>query len=100
MRKLIQPLEELDSLPSPGTLQEALDSLDSFDFDYYSYDREILLNCFAQMFDRLGLKHQFSISDKKLERFLVSVAKKMRDVPFHNLTHVFNVTHYMYLLIK
>ena len=47
-------------------------------------------NCFISI--RFGLD--------ELRRFVLTVKKNYRDVPYHNWTHAFAVAHSMYLVIR
>lgn len=51
------------------------------------------------MFENLGFIEKFNIKKETLNYFLSEVCKHYNFVPFHNMTHVFNVTHVMYWII-
>ncbi len=42
----------------------------------------------------------FSIDHDSLVRFILTVRKNYRNVPYHNWTHAFTVAHSMYIVIK
>ncbi|KHJ46611.1 3'5'-cyclic nucleotide phosphodiesterase [Trichuris suis] len=52
------------------------------------------------MFVDLGLMNLFRIKRRKLSRFLLSLEKAYRDVPYHNWYHAFTVAHFCYLILK
>ena len=87
-------------LEPKGTLEEALSKMESKNMDYFKYDREILLNCFYKMFERLGFLSKFGIDGNSLTSFLLKICENYNYAPFHNVTHVFNVTHVCYTVIN
>ena len=52
------------------------------------------------MFERLGLISVFNIEQSSLQTFLLRVCDHYNYAPFHNITHVFNVTHCWYSIIN
>ena len=42
-----------------GTLDQALEEMETSNMDYLNYDREILLNCFYKMFERLDFLNKY-----------------------------------------
>ncbi|CDW57862.1 cGMP dependent 3',5' cyclic phosphodiesterase [Trichuris trichiura] len=52
------------------------------------------------MFVDLGLMNLFRIKRRKLSRFLLSLEKAYRDVPYHNWYHAFTVAHFCYLILR
>lgn len=69
------------------------------DMCYLKYNRGTLLSCWYRMFQFFELIEKFKINPIHLEHFLVEVSKKYKRVPFHNMTHAFNVTHTCFYLI-
>ncbi|XP_046854037.1 cGMP-dependent 3',5'-cyclic phosphodiesterase-like isoform X2 [Xenia sp. Carnegie-2017] len=55
--------------------------------------------CFC-MFQDLDLIRKWKISHETLVRFVLMVKKGYRDLPYHNWTHAFTVSHFCYLLLK
>lgn len=51
------------------------------------------------MFQFFELMEKFKIDPQNLQKFLVEVCRKYRRVPFHNMTHAFNVTHTCFYII-
>jgi len=68
--------------------------------DYLKYDREILLTCFYKMFENLDFLTKYNIEKSNLEAFLLRICEHYNYAPFHNLTHVFNVTHVFYSIVN
>ena len=83
-----------------GTLDEALSEMETTSMDYLKYDREILLNCFYKMFERLDFLNTYTIDGDSLKKFLLKICDSYNYAPFHNLTHVFNVTHVFYSIVN
>ncbi|XP_059616189.1 cGMP-dependent 3',5'-cyclic phosphodiesterase-like isoform X2 [Phlebotomus argentipes] len=71
-------------------------------FDYCPRDIERISSVYMsfQMFSDLGLVQKFKIPKDKLLRFLLLVQKGYRDMPYHNWTHAFSVTHFGFCLLK
>ena len=67
---------------------------------YFKYSRPILMNCFVRMFERLSLVSKFGIDMAKLKKFILEICRNYRRVPFHNMTHAFNVTHMLYMILS
>jgi len=74
--------------------------METTSMDYLKYDREILLNCLYKMFERLDLLLKFYIDETSLKAFLLRICESYNYAPFHNLTHIFNVTHMFYSIIN
>ncbi|GBO98426.1 cGMP-dependent 3',5'-cyclic phosphodiesterase [Eumeta japonica] len=53
-----------------------------------------------RMFTNIGFDQIFNIHPRKLVRFILHVKKGYRDVPYHNWTHAFSVTHSAFAFIK
>lgn len=51
------------------------------------------------MFEHFGFIEKFGISKVNLQKFLLEVCRKYRRVPFHNMTHAFNVSHACFFVI-
>jgi len=83
-----------------GTLEEALYQMETTFMDYLKYDREILLTCFYKMFENLDFLTKYNIEKSNLEAFLLRICEHYNYAPFHNLTHVFNVTHVFYSIVN
>ena len=106
-RKIIAPLE--DELEKPMSKQIQSDRLErqtqaftdmlEIDMPYFKYNRGTLLTCWYRMFQFFELIEKFQIKQQNLQKFLVEVCRKYRRVPFHNMTHAFNVTHTCFYII-
>uniref|UniRef100_A0A5S6Q3D5 Phosphodiesterase n=1 Tax=Trichuris muris TaxID=70415 RepID=A0A5S6Q3D5_TRIMR len=84
-------------IPRPAHLNPAFTSF------FYS-PREMALQdthmaCLS-MFVDLGFVNAFRIKRRKMSRFLLSVEKAYRDVPYHNWYHAFTVAHFCYLILR
>lgn len=51
------------------------------------------------MFLQLGLVKRFGIEKETLYRFLITVKRNYRDVPYHNWRHAFNVSQVMFAIL-
>eukprot|EP01127_Copromyxa_protea_P022708 TRINITY_DN8293_c0_g1_i1.p1 TRINITY_DN8293_c0_g1~~TRINITY_DN8293_c0_g1_i1.p1 ORF type:complete len:608 (+),score=62.28 TRINITY_DN8293_c0_g1_i1:114-1937(+) len=98
----------LNSNLNPNVISmEDMRTLETLDFDVLSLsnadsvrsDMYYPLVLLMHMFNNLGLSETFSIPQPILERFLMTVFFRYRDVPFHNFYHAFNVTHTMYYFL-
>ncbi|XP_028406740.1 cGMP-dependent 3',5'-cyclic phosphodiesterase-like isoform X2 [Dendronephthya gigantea] len=52
------------------------------------------------MFEDMDLIRKWKISYETLIRFILMIKKGYRDLPYHNWTHAFTVSHFCYLLYK
>ncbi|XP_014253887.1 dual 3',5'-cyclic-AMP and -GMP phosphodiesterase 11A-like [Cimex lectularius] len=89
-------VEALMELPVPAADELNLYSL-SFD-DFSLSDNEMLLAS-VSMFIELGLVKKFNIDRETLYRFLLTVKRNYRDVPYHNWKHAFNVAQVMFAIL-
>lgn len=53
----------------------------------------------VSMFLQLGLVKRFIIEKETLYRFLITVKRNYRDVPYHNWRHAFNVSQVMFAIL-
>lgn len=80
----------VDALPPPG--------LDEYVFDVFGIDDLGKASCSVLMFvDLFGLAR---FDRDSLIRFVLTVKKNYRRVPYHNWTHGFSVANTMYVLLK
>lgn len=72
-------------------------------FCFHSYSK-LLLSLRGQkkvvVFQELGFIEKYHIDKAKLARFILLVSKGYRDVPYHNWSHAFAVSHFSYLLLR
>lgn len=98
-KTLFMPVFNVNSLSA-----EEKQLLTTLDFDVLPFkdrgDEEHVYLLLMNMFHDLGLIETFKIPEANLYRFLVLVARRYRDVPFHNFFHAFNVTQTMYFFLK
>ncbi|KAG8249664.1 hypothetical protein J6590_015161 [Homalodisca vitripennis] len=74
-------------------------NLYSLSFDDFSLNEEEMLLAAVSMFLELGLVKRFSIDKETLYRFLITVKRNYRDVPYHNWRHAFNVAQVMFAIL-
>eukprot|EP01137_Pigoraptor_chileana_P036465 Opistho-2@32110 len=73
-------------------------SFDLSPFDLMEDQKPLLV---LRMFEELGAYDgKFRVDKETLCRFVLTVRKNYRRVPYHNWTHAFNVAHTMYLIIQ
>ncbi|XP_050525696.1 dual 3',5'-cyclic-AMP and -GMP phosphodiesterase 11A-like [Daktulosphaira vitifoliae] len=89
-------VERILSLPVP-----AADSMNlySLAFDDFSLNDDEMLMAAVSMFLELGLVKAFNIEKETLYRFLITVKRNYRDVPYHNWRHAFNVAQVMFAIM-
>uniref|UniRef100_A0A0K0CZ26 Phosphodiesterase n=1 Tax=Angiostrongylus cantonensis TaxID=6313 RepID=A0A0K0CZ26_ANGCA len=63
-------------------------------------DGEAYVSASMTMFNDLGFTARYSMNKRKLASFLLRVAKGYRDVPYHNWSHAFSVTHFCWLTLR
>eukprot|EP01006_Ploeotia_vitrea_P048804 TRINITY_DN67274_c5_g2_i1.p1 TRINITY_DN67274_c5_g2~~TRINITY_DN67274_c5_g2_i1.p1 ORF type:complete len:916 (+),score=76.39 TRINITY_DN67274_c5_g2_i1:94-2841(+) len=61
-----------------------------------SSKHEYLIPFCIKLFESLGFIEQYSVPIDVLYRFLICVKRKYRTVPYHSITHAFDVTHTLY----
>ncbi|XP_030020740.1 probable 3',5'-cyclic phosphodiesterase pde-5 isoform X2 [Manduca sexta] len=72
--------------------------LDNFYLDSFQLDEFKKCKCVITMFDDLFDMSKFNIST--MTRFILTVKKNYRTVPYHNFDHGWSVAHAMYVIIK
>ncbi|XP_015367889.1 PREDICTED: dual 3',5'-cyclic-AMP and -GMP phosphodiesterase 11A-like [Diuraphis noxia] len=89
-------VERILGMPVP-----AADSLNlySLAFDDFSLNDDEMLMAAVSMFLELGLVKTFNIEKETLYRFLITVKRNYRDVPYHNWRHAFNVAQVMFAIM-
>eukprot|EP01135_Chromosphaera_perkinsii_P011014 Nk52_evm48s2309 gene=Nk52_evmTU48s2309 len=73
--------------------------MNNFDFGPRAVEEYESLRLSYLMFDNIGAFKKFKINPDKLVRFVLTVKKNYRKVPYHNWKHAFAVGHAMYLLV-
>lgn len=71
----------------------------SYDMPYFRYSRGSLLACWYQMFSHFNLVEDLKINPLSLQNFLLDVSRMYQRVPFHNMTHAFNVSHVCFYIL-
>lgn len=74
-------------------------NLYSLTFDDFSLEPDEMVKGAAAMFLQLGLVKRFAIEKGTLYRFLITVKRNYRDVPYHNWRHAFNVSQVMFAIL-
>ncbi|KAK6635447.1 hypothetical protein RUM44_000698 [Polyplax serrata] len=74
-------------------------NLYSLNFDDFSLEPDEMVLGAVSMFLQLGLVKRFVIEKATLYRFLITVRKNYRDVPYHNWRHAFNVSQVMFAIL-
>lgn len=74
-------------------------NLYSLTFDDFSLEPDEMVRGAVAMFLQLGLVKRFVIEKETLYRFLITVKRNYRDVPYHNWRHAFNVSQVMFAIL-
>ncbi|KAK0419375.1 hypothetical protein QR680_014110 [Steinernema hermaphroditum] len=80
----------------------------SFHPDFCSFDffprsiggGDIYVEASLSMFKELGFIETYRLRRRTLARFLLMVQKGYRDVPYHNWSHAFAVSHFCFMLLR
>lgn len=80
--------------------ESAVEGIESDFMPYLLYDRKTLRDCIPVMLERLGLIERFKIDKDKLHHLVRDVSRHMKRVPYHNFTHVFNIVHMCFIIIR
>ncbi|XP_072880516.1 dual 3',5'-cyclic-AMP and -GMP phosphodiesterase 11A isoform X3 [Hemitrygon akajei] len=70
-----------------------------FSFNDFSLDSDGMITASLRMFKELGIVQKFKVDYEVLCRWLLTVRKNYRAVPYHNWRHAFNVAQCMFALI-
>ncbi|XP_066902713.1 dual 3',5'-cyclic-AMP and -GMP phosphodiesterase 11A [Halyomorpha halys] len=89
-------IEALLDLPVPACDEWNLYSLS---FEDFALNEDQMILASVSMFLELGLVKKFNIELETLYRFLMTVKKNYRDVPYHNWKHAFNVAQVMFAIL-
>mmetsp|Transcript_2306 Transcript_2306/g.3159 ORF Transcript_2306/g.3159 Transcript_2306/m.3159 type:complete len:1128 (-) Transcript_2306:365-3748(-) len=82
------------SIPIPSDLFQ-------WDFNVLKYtEKPVLCNLMGKLFETLLSLSEIGINYTFLSNFIVEVGDTYNDLPFHNLQHSANVTHFTFMLIK
>lgn len=69
--------------------------------DYFQPPKRArLIPLCVHLFDHLDFLIKFNVSRTKFFRFLLTVARKYRAVPYHNFVHAFDVTHTVFTYLS
>ncbi|XP_067915093.1 dual 3',5'-cyclic-AMP and -GMP phosphodiesterase 11A isoform X2 [Heterodontus francisci] len=81
-------------LPSVSEL-----GIGNFYFNDFSLDIDGMITASLRMFMELGMVQKFKVDYEVLCRWLLTVRKNYRTVPYHNWRHAFNVAQCMFVMI-
>ncbi|XP_069770242.1 dual 3',5'-cyclic-AMP and -GMP phosphodiesterase 11A-like isoform X2 [Narcine bancroftii] len=70
-----------------------------FFFNDFSLDNDGMITASLRMFMELGIVQKFKVDYEVLCRWLLTVRKNYRPVPYHNWRHAFNVAQCMFAMI-
>ncbi|XP_051871895.1 dual 3',5'-cyclic-AMP and -GMP phosphodiesterase 11A-like isoform X3 [Pristis pectinata] len=70
-----------------------------FSFNDFSLDSDGMITASLRMFMELGIVQKFKVDYEVLCRWLLTVRKNYRAVPYHNWRHAFNVAQCMFAMI-
>ncbi|XP_035266769.1 dual 3',5'-cyclic-AMP and -GMP phosphodiesterase 11A isoform X1 [Anguilla anguilla] len=73
--------------------------IDKLSFDDFSLDVDAMITAALRMFMELGMVQKFKIDYETLCRWLLTVRKNYRMVPYHNWRHAFNVCQCMFSML-
>jgi len=100
MRVSAEDIEKYVNSPFP-TKVEIDEKMDSFSFmPRISLAEHDTIKVVIAMFTDLDLVSRWKIKEHTLVRFVLTVRRGYRDVPYHNWTHAWTVAHFSYLLLK
>eukprot|EP00062_Callorhinchus_milii_P015136 gi/632965065/ref/XP_007898706.1/ PREDICTED: dual 3',5'-cyclic-AMP and -GMP phosphodiesterase 11A-like [Callorhinchus milii] len=71
----------------------------NFYFNDFSLDSDGMITASLRMFMELGMVQKFKVDYEVLCRWLLTVRKNYRNVPYHNWRHAFNVAQCMFVMI-
>uniref|UniRef100_A0A8D8WKA7 Phosphodiesterase n=2 Tax=Cacopsylla melanoneura TaxID=428564 RepID=A0A8D8WKA7_9HEMI len=91
-------LEVQELMEKPVPEAEVL-HLDSLGFNDFSLEPNEMILAAVRMFDELQLINEFNIKREVLYKFLVTIKRNYRQVPYHNWWHAFNVTQMMFSIL-
>ncbi|XP_063227530.1 dual 3',5'-cyclic-AMP and -GMP phosphodiesterase 11A-like [Bacillus rossius redtenbacheri] len=74
-------------------------NLYSLSFDDFSLADDDMVLAAVSMFLELGLVQRFAVDKETLYRFLITVKRNYRDVPYHNWRHAFSVAQVMFAIL-
>ncbi|CAJ0574655.1 unnamed protein product, partial [Mesorhabditis spiculigera] len=61
---------------------------------------EMYVRATQSMFEELGFIRKYRIRRDRLAHFLLQISSGYQDLPYHNWSHAFSVTHFAYLLLR
>ncbi|XP_069187279.1 dual 3',5'-cyclic-AMP and -GMP phosphodiesterase 11A isoform X2 [Procambarus clarkii] len=93
-------VQDVQKMQKEGVPEASKWNLGSLTFDDFSLNQDQMVLAAVRMFSDLRLTSRFKIEYKTLLRWLITVKRNYRNVPYHNWRHAFNVAHNMFALLK
>ena len=93
--------DDVEKLKNVVMDTEGLSLLDTWDFPVHKYDAtpEDLMVFVVEIFRRLNLTEQFQIPERTLYTFLATLIKMYRPIPYHCISHAFDVMQTLYVFL-
>ena len=93
--------EDVARISALAADSEGLDELDTFHFPIHKYNNKAdnLIPFVVQIFKNLNFIKDFQIPMPKLYSFLGTLANMYRPIPYHNISHAFDVMHTLYIFM-
>ncbi|KAJ3030805.1 UNVERIFIED_CONTAM: hypothetical protein HDU68_007722 [Siphonaria sp. JEL0065] len=90
----------LESLLKDNPVDISVVAQEDFDPHIFSYTDDRLPVIMYNMFEDLGFRQKYKISQDKMAKYILTVRKNYRGNQYHNFTHATCVAHALYLLAK
>ena len=79
---------------------ESLLGKDTFPIHSYDYRQKELIPLMIRVFEKLNLIEMYNIDRHKLFAFFATIADMYRPVPYHNISHAFDVMQTLFIFIN
>ncbi|KAK3779194.1 hypothetical protein RRG08_035188, partial [Elysia crispata] len=94
------PMEEVARLKHQKLPDVNQTKLRDFTFNDFLLDSDEMTLAAIKMFQELGLLRKFKIEHETFCRWILTVRKNYRNVPYHNWRHAFNVCQVMFVIMQ
>ncbi|GFR94156.1 phosphodiesterase [Elysia marginata] len=94
------PMEEVTRLKHQKLPDVNQTKLREFTFNDFLLDNDEMALAAIKMFQELGLMRKFKIEQETFCRWILTVRKNYRNVPYHNFRHAFNVCQVMFVIMQ
>ncbi|RUS91426.1 hypothetical protein EGW08_000856, partial [Elysia chlorotica] len=94
------PIEEVTRLKHQKLPDVNQTKLREFSFNDFLLDSDEMILGAIKMFQELGLMRKFKIEHETFCRWILTVRKNYRNVPYHNWRHAFNVCQVMFVILQ